>query len=114
SSRRRQSLPRTAVDAPCTSPADDPANASAAAQPDPTSAASASPSQLLSIECCDDRLNSPCARGLVCLGCGHAQPKKSAAPVFRRMLVSHQRSLTAARSGGEPAGQIAARELEVI
>jgi hypothetical protein len=46
-----------------------------------------------------------CARGLVCLGCGHAQPKKSAAPVFRRMLVSHQRSLTAARSGGEPAGQ---------
>ena len=55
-----------------------------------------------------------CARGLVCLGCGHAQPKKSAAPVFRRMLVSHQRSLTAARSGGEPAGQIAARELEVI
>jgi hypothetical protein len=55
-----------------------------------------------------------CARGLVCLGCGHAQPKKSAAPVFRRMLVSHRRSLTAARDGGEPAGQIAARELEVI
>jgi hypothetical protein len=55
-----------------------------------------------------------CARGLVCLGCGHAQPKQSAAPVFRRMLVSHRRSLTAAREGGEPAGQIAARELEVI
>jgi hypothetical protein len=30
------------------------------------------------------------------------------------MLASHQRSVTAARSGGEPAGQIAARELEVI
>jgi hypothetical protein len=28
--------------------------------------------------------------------------------------VSHRRSLTAAREGGEPAGQIAARELEVI
>ncbi len=55
-----------------------------------------------------------CARGLVCLGCGHAQPKQSAAPVFRRMLVSHRRSLTAARDSGEPAGQIAARELEVI
>jgi integrase len=55
-----------------------------------------------------------CARGLVCLGCGHAQPKQSAAPVFRRMLSSHRRSLTAAREGGEPAGQIAARELEVI
>ena len=55
-----------------------------------------------------------CPRGLVCLGCGHAQPKKSAAPVFRRMLSSHQRSLTSARSSGEPAGQIAARELEII
>jgi integrase len=55
-----------------------------------------------------------CARGLVCLGCGHAQPKQSAAPVFQRMLVSHRRSLTAARESGEPAGQIAARELEVI
>jgi hypothetical protein len=55
-----------------------------------------------------------CARGLVCLGCAHAQPKKSAAPTFRRMLISHRRSLTAARDGGEPAGQIAARELEVI
>jgi len=54
-------------------------------------------------------LNLGCARGLVCLGCGHAQPKQSAAPVFRRMLVSHRRSLTAAREGGEPAGQIAAR-----
>ncbi|MDQ6803524.1 MAG: hypothetical protein M3065_00860 [Actinomycetota bacterium] len=30
------------------------------------------------------------------------------------MLVSHRRSLTAARESGEPAGQIAARELEVI
>lgn len=30
-----------------------------------------------------------CPRGLVCLACVHAQPKKSAAPIFRRMLVSH-------------------------
>jgi integrase len=34
-----------------------------------------------------------CPRGLVCLGCVHAQPKKSAAPIFRRMLVSHERAL---------------------
>lgn len=54
-----------------------------------------------------------CPRGLVCLGCGHAQPKKSALPVFRRMLSSHTRALDKAREHGEPAGQIAARELEV-
>ncbi|MFZ2167230.1 MAG: tyrosine-type recombinase/integrase [Propionibacteriaceae bacterium] len=54
-----------------------------------------------------------CPRGLVCLGCGHAQPKKSALPVFRRMLHSHNRALDKAREHGEPAGQIAARELEV-
>jgi hypothetical protein len=54
-----------------------------------------------------------CPRGLVCLGCGHAQPKKSAAPTFRRMLTSHTRALDRARVAGEPAGQIAARELEV-
>jgi hypothetical protein len=54
-----------------------------------------------------------CPRGLVCLGCVHAQPKKSAAPIFRRMLASHERALTAAKLSGEPAGQLAARELEV-
>ena len=54
-----------------------------------------------------------CPRGLVCLGCGHAQPKKSALPVFRRMLHSHTRALDRARTDGEPAGQIAARELEI-
>jgi integrase len=54
-----------------------------------------------------------CPRGLVCLGCGHAQPKKSAAPTFRRMLASHTRALDKARQAGEPAGQIASRELEV-
>lgn len=54
-----------------------------------------------------------CPRGLVCLGCGHAQPKKSATPIFRRMLHSHTRALERAREAGEPAGQIAARELEV-
>jgi len=55
-----------------------------------------------------------CPKGLVCLGCVHAQPKKSAAPVFRRMLASHQRELAAAKVRGEPAGQVAARELEVV
>jgi len=54
-----------------------------------------------------------CSRGLVCLGCVHAQPKKSAVPVFRHMLTSHERELVRARERGEPAGQIAARELEV-
>jgi integrase len=54
-----------------------------------------------------------CPKGLVCLGCVHAQPKKSAAPIFRRMLASHERELAAARGRSEPAGQLAARELEV-
>jgi hypothetical protein len=54
-----------------------------------------------------------CPKGLVCLGCSHAQPKKSAAPTFRRMLASHTRALTRAREVGEPAGQIAARQLEI-
>jgi integrase len=55
-----------------------------------------------------------CPKGLLCLGCTHAQPKKSAVPVFRRMFASHQRSLQAARGHNEPAGQIAARELELV
>jgi hypothetical protein len=54
-----------------------------------------------------------CSRGLVCLGCSHAQPKKSAAPIVQRMLTSHQRAAARARDHGEPAGQIAARELEI-
>ena len=54
-----------------------------------------------------------CPRGLVCLGCVHAQPKKSATPIFRRMLASHERALAVAKLSGEPAGQLAARELEV-
>jgi hypothetical protein len=54
-----------------------------------------------------------CSRGLVCLGCSHAQPKRSAAPIFQRMLTSHQRAAARAREHGEPAGQIAARELEI-
>jgi site-specific recombinase XerD len=55
-----------------------------------------------------------CPKGLICLGCAHAQPKKSAVPIFRRMLASHERSLVAARGHSEPAGQIAAREMEVV
>jgi hypothetical protein len=54
-----------------------------------------------------------CPKGLVGLGCTHAQPKQSAAPIFRRMLVGHERALGTARQHGEPAGQIAARQLEV-
>jgi hypothetical protein len=54
-----------------------------------------------------------CPKGLVCLGCTHAQPKQSAALIFRRMLGTHERELGTARQRGEPAGQIAARQLEV-
>jgi hypothetical protein len=54
-----------------------------------------------------------CARCVVCLGCGHAQPKKSAAPVFRGMLASHRRVLSSGHDVGEAAGQIAARKLEI-
>jgi len=55
-----------------------------------------------------------CPKGLICLGCAHAQPKKSAVPIFRRMLISHERSLASARGHSEPAGQIAAREIEIV
>jgi hypothetical protein len=40
--------------------------------------------------------------------------EKSAVPIFRRMLVSHERSLSSARGHSEPAGQIAAREMEIV
>src|ERR1700722_6714347 len=46
--------------------------------------------------------------------CAYAQPKKSAVPIFRRMLASHERSLVAARGHSEPAGQIASREMEIV
>src|SRR5580700_1575563 len=55
-----------------------------------------------------------CPKGLICLGCAHAQPRKSAVPIFRRMLASHERSLVAARGHSEPAGQIASREMEIV
>ena len=55
-----------------------------------------------------------CPKGLICLGCAHAQPKKSAVPIFRRMLASHERSLVTARGHSQPAGQIAAREMEIV
>jgi hypothetical protein len=54
-----------------------------------------------------------CPRDLGCLGCTHAPPKKSSAPIFRRMLASHERELAAAKVRSEPLGQIAAREIEV-
>jgi hypothetical protein len=62
---------------------------------------------------CAQPTGDHCTKGLVCLGCAHAQPKKSATPTFRRMLASHQRALLRARTTGEPAGQIAARGLEI-
>jgi hypothetical protein len=51
---------------------------------------------------------------LICLGCAHAQPKKSAVPIFRRKLASHERSLVTARGRSEPARQIAASEMEIV
>jgi len=53
-------------------------------------------------------------KGLICLGCAHAQPKKSVVTTLRRVLASHERSLVAARGHGEPAGQIAARKMEGV
>ena len=41
-------------------------------------------------------------------------PKKSAVPIFRQMLASHQCSLSAAREHNEPAGQVASRKLEIV
>jgi hypothetical protein len=55
-----------------------------------------------------------CPKGLICLGCARAQPKKSAVPIFRRMLASHERSLVAARGHSEPAAQTATREMEIV
>lgn len=54
-----------------------------------------------------------CPRGLVCLGCGNVQPKRGAIGTFQAMLASHTRALDDARRHHEPAGQIAARELEI-
>lgn len=54
-----------------------------------------------------------CPRGLVCLGCGNVQPKHGAIDTFQAMLISHSHALDQARRHHEPAGQIAARELEI-
>jgi hypothetical protein len=51
---------------------------------------------------------------LICLGCAHSRPKKSAVPIFGRMLTSHEPSLSTALGYSEPAGQIAAREMEIV
>ncbi len=60
------------------------------------------------------RMGDHCPRGLGC----HAvvvpnQRGRSAVPLFRRMLASHERELQGARQRQEPAGQIAGWELEV-
>jgi integrase len=54
-----------------------------------------------------------CPKGLVCLGCVHAQPKKSALPLFQQMHANHARELAKAEARGEPLGQIASRRLEL-
>ncbi len=54
-----------------------------------------------------------CPKGLVCLGCVHAQPKKSALPQFESMHASHRRQLKKAEERHEPLGQLASRRLEV-
>lgn len=48
-----------------------------------------------------------CSRGLVCLGCRSTQPKKSATPIFQRMLASHEAALE--RGRGARAGRAARR-----
>src|SRR5438309_11608650 len=55
-----------------------------------------------------------CPKGLICLGCRHAQSKKSGVSIFGRMLASHERSLVAARGHSEPAGQVASRGMDVV
>jgi hypothetical protein len=55
-----------------------------------------------------------CPKRLICLACAHSQPKKSAVPIFGRMLTSHEPSLSTARGYSEPAGQIAAHETEIV
>ena len=55
-----------------------------------------------------------CPKRLICLGCAHSRPKKSAVPIFGRMLTSHEPSLSTALGYSEPAGQIAAREMEIV
>ncbi|WGF90778.1 tyrosine-type recombinase/integrase [Marinivivus vitaminiproducens] len=54
-----------------------------------------------------------CPKGLVCLGCVHAQPKKSALPLFEEMRANHARELTRAEARHEPLGQLASRRLEL-
>ena len=60
---RERSPPRTAGDTPCAPPAGVRVTASPADQPDPTAGFSSRPSQPLSIERCDDRLNPPSEPG---------------------------------------------------
>jgi site-specific recombinase XerD len=54
-----------------------------------------------------------CPKGLVCLGCVHAQPKKAALPLFENMRANHARELARAEARHEPLGQIASRRLEL-
>lgn len=54
-----------------------------------------------------------CPKGLVCLGCVHAQPKKSALPLFEKMRANHARELGRAEARCEPLGQLASRRLEI-
>jgi len=63
--------------------------------------------------------SAPCRRGALSEGIDLPRlracaAEESAVPIFRRMLASHERSLVAARGHGEPAGQIASREMEIV
>lgn len=55
----------------------------------------------------EQRFRARRGQRVICLGCHHAQPKKNAAPTFRRMIASHIRALLRAHDSGELAGQIA-------
>jgi hypothetical protein len=52
------------------------------------------------------------SRGLIGLGCSSAQPRKCAAPIFPR-ISSAIRRRSSAPAAREPAGHLAARELEI-
>jgi len=61
---------------------------------------------------CAFPMGDHCSRGLLCLGCRHAQPKKSAVVIFRRCWRVTSGSYRV-RSRDKSRGQIAARDLEV-
>jgi hypothetical protein len=51
---------------------------------------------------------------LICLGCAHAQPKKSAVPIFGACRPAPSAAWWLREVDREPAGQLAAREMEIV